>query len=348
MKPARCKHMATIGLRLVLLGFLICLQALALDLSAGPAAGAPAATAPSCRFRRCPSASIAGPRLQDSVHKRRAEPKHLHRTRPTSSSSCSTTSASAWPTFGGEIHTPTLTRLANEGISYNAFHTTSICSPTRAALLTGRNHQRVGSGTIAERAVDWDGYTGVIPEDLGDDRRGAARLRLQDRGLRQMAQHAGDRDHGDGTVRPLADRHMASTTSTASSPARPRNGSRAWSRTTTPIEPPHDDRSTTSARTWRTRRITWLRKHRAFAPDKPFLMYWAPGAAHGPHHIFKEWADKYKGKFDDGWDAYRERVFKRQKELGWIPADTKLTPRAETMAGVGQHSRVAAAVPARG
>ena len=68
------------------------------------------------------------------------------------------------------------------------------------------------------------------------------------------------------------------------------------------------------------------------APDKPFLMYWAPGAAHGPHHIFKEWADKYKGKFDDGWDALRERVFKRQKELGWIPADTKLTPRAEAMA----------------
>ena len=69
----------------------------------------------------------------------------------------------------------------------------------------------------------------------------------------------------------------------------------------------------------------------AFAPDKPFFMYWAPGAAHGPHHIFKEWADKYKGKFDDGWDAYRERVFARQKQLGWIPADTKLTPRAESM-----------------
>ena len=66
-------------------------------------------------------------------------------------------------TYGGPIHTPTLSRIANEGISYNAFHTTAICSPTRAALLTGRNHQRVGSGTIAERAVDWDGYTGVIP-----------------------------------------------------------------------------------------------------------------------------------------------------------------------------------------
>ena len=75
-----------------------------------------------------------------------------------------------------------------------------------------------------------------------------------------------------------------------------------------------------------------MRAHRAYAPDKPFLMYWAPGAGHGPHHIFKEWADKYKGQFDDGWDALRERTFKRQKELGWIPADTKLTPRAESMA----------------
>ena len=96
-------------------------------------------------------------------------------------------------TFGGEVHTPTLTRLANEGISYNAFHTTSICSPTRAALLTGRNHHRVGIGTIAERAVDWDGYTGVIPRTSATVAEGARQLRLQDRRLRQVAQHARDR-----------------------------------------------------------------------------------------------------------------------------------------------------------
>ena len=71
--------------------------------------------------------------------------------------------------------------------------------------------------------------------------------------------------------------------------------------------------------------------HKALQPDKPFYMYWASGAIHGPHHIMKEWADKYKGKFDDGWDAYRERVFKRAKEKGWIPADAQLTPRHETM-----------------
>ena len=98
-----------------------------------------------------------------------------------------------------------------------------------------------------------------------------------------------------------------------------------------PIEPPHDETYHLSE-DLSDKAITWMRKHRAFAPDKPFMMYWAPGAGHGPHHIFKAWADKYKGKFDDGWDALRERTFARQKELGWIPGDTKLTSRAGSMA----------------
>jgi arylsulfatase len=77
--------------------------------------------------------------------------------------------------------------------------------------------------------------------------------------------------------------------------------------------------------------ITWMRRHLAVNPDRPFLMWWTPGAVHGPHHVAKEWADKYKGKFDDGWDAYQKRVFERQKKMGWIPADTKLAPRPEGM-----------------
>ena len=97
------------------------------------------------------------------------------------------------------------------------------------------------------------------------------------------------------------------------------------------IEPPHDEKYHLTE-DMADKAITWLKQHRAFSPDKPFLMYWAPGAAHGPHHVFPEWADKYKGKFDHGWDELRERIFARQKELGWIPADTELTPRAETMA----------------
>ena len=97
------------------------------------------------------------------------------------------------------------------------------------------------------------------------------------------------------------------------------------------VEPPHDERYHLSEGL-ADKAITWLRKRQAYAPDKPFLMYWAPGATHGPHHIFKEWADKYKGKFNEGWDVLRERTFKRQKELGWIPVDAELTPRDETMA----------------
>ena len=111
---------------------------------------------------------------------------------------------------------------------------------------------------------------------------------------------------------------------------RPRNGSRGSTKTSIRSSRPHDERYHLSE-DLAERAVTWMKQHRAYAPDKPFFMYWAPGAAHGPHHIFKEWADKYKGQFDDGWDAMRERIFKRQKELGWIPADAKLTPRADTM-----------------
>ena len=85
--------------------------------------------------------------------------------------------------------------------------------------------------------------------------------------------------------------------------------------------------------------IGWLHRHKAMQPDKPFYMYWASGCLHGPHHVMKEWADKYAGKFDDGWDAYRERVFARAKEKGWIPPDAQLTPRDPSTAGVGGHPR---------
>jgi arylsulfatase len=99
---------------------------------------------------------------------------------------------------------------------------------------------------------------------------------------------------------------------------------------TTAIEPPHDE-SYHLTEDMADKGITWLKKHRAFAPDKPFFMYWAPGGVHGPHHVAQDWADKYKGKFDQGWDKLREEIFARQKKLGWIPADTELTARDKTM-----------------
>jgi arylsulfatase len=98
-----------------------------------------------------------------------------------------------------------------------------------------------------------------------------------------------------------------------------------------PIEPPHDEKYHLT-QDMVDRGLAWLKRHQAYSPDKPFFMYWAPGAVHGPHHIFPEWADKYKGKFNDGWDKYRERVFAKQKQLGVIPAETQLTPRDATMA----------------
>ncbi|WP_295384027.1 sulfatase-like hydrolase/transferase [uncultured Thiodictyon sp.] len=285
-------------------------------------------------FPPIPSASIAAPTLAESKMVRRAEPNHLPADAPNILIILlDDVGFGLADTYGGPIHTPTLSRIANAGISYNAFHTTAICSPTRAALLTGRNHQRVGSGTIAERAVDWDGYTGEIPRTSAT-----------------LAKVLGD--YGYATAAFGKWHNTPATQTTAMGPftlwpTGPGIGfdyfygflageTSQWEprlvENFNTIEPPHDERYHLSE-DLADQAIKWLRKHRAFSPDKPFFMYWAPGAGHGPHHIFKEWADKYKGQFDNGWDALRERTFARQQALGWIPADTQLTPRADNMAG---------------
>ena len=282
-------------------------------------------------MKSSPTASVAGPTLQESKHQRRVEPNHLRADAPNILILLLDDVGFGVPdTFGGEVHTPTLTRIANDGICYNQFHTTSICSPTRAALLTGRNHQHVGSGTIAERALDFDGYTGVIPPSAAT----VAKV-LHDYGYKTSAF---GKWHNTPATETTAmgpfDRwptgygfdYFYGFLAGETSQYEPR-----LFENINPIEPPHDPTYHLSS-DMADKGLTWLHRHQAFSPDKPFLMYWAPGAAHGPHHVFKEWADKYKGKFDSGWDAYRERVIKRQKEMGWIPEDTKLTPRDETMA----------------
>src|SRR5271166_1143956 len=282
-------------------------------------------------FPPVPSASVAAPRLQDSIHRRRAQPNHLREDAPNVliilMDDVGFGQAS---TFGGEVNTPTLSRLADQGISYNTFHTTSICSPTRAALLTGRNHQRVGNGTIAERAVDWDGYTGIIPRTSATM---AEVLRYY--GYKTAAIGKWHNTPADQTTSMVPfDRwptghgfdYFYGFLAGETSQWEPR-----LVENTNQIEPPHDEKYHLTEDLAQ-HGIEWLRHHQAFAPDKPFFLYWAPGAGHGPHQIFKEWADKYKGKFDDGWDAYRERVFARAKTLGWIPQDAQLTPRPATMA----------------
>jgi arylsulfatase A-like enzyme len=281
-------------------------------------------------FPPVPSASKAAPRLQDSVHKRRAQPDHLKPGAPNVLIILlDDVGFGQASTFGGEINTPTLSKLASQGISYNTFHTTSICSPTRAALLTGRNHQRVGNGTIAERAVDWDGYTGVIPKTSATMPEVLRYYGYNTAAIGKWHNTPADQTTAMGPFDRWPTGHgfdyfygfIAGETS-------------QWEprlvENTNQIEPPHSQKYHLSEDLAQ-HGIDWLRRHQAFTPDKPFFLYWAPGAGHGPHQIFKEWADKYKGKFDDGWDAYRDRVFARQKQLGWIPADTKLTPRADNM-----------------
>jgi arylsulfatase A-like enzyme len=281
-------------------------------------------------FPPVPSASIARPRLQDSLHKRRAQPQHLKADAPNVLIVLlDDVGFGQASTFGGEINTPTLSKLASQGLSYNTFHTTAICSPTRAALLTGRNHLRVGNGTIAERAVDWDGYTGVIPKTSATMAEVLHHYGYKTAAFGKWHNTPADQTTAMGPFDRWPTGHgfdyfygfLAGETS-------------QWEprlvENTTAIEPPHDKNYHLSE-DMAQRSIDWLRKHRAFSPDKPFFLYWAPGAAHGPHQVGKEWSEKYKGKFDTGWDAYRERVFARQKQLGWIPANSKLTPRTATM-----------------
>jgi arylsulfatase len=282
-------------------------------------------------FAPAPMESVTKPRLQDSKMKWPAQPQRLAKEAPNILIILlDDVGFGVADTFGGEVHTPTLSKLADEGLRYNTFHTTAISSPTRASLHTGRNHTRVGSGTIAERAIAFDGYTGIIPKEAAT--------------VAEVLKHYGYHTSAFGKW------HNTPATETTSMGPKERwpNGygfeyfygflagetSQYEPRLVEnydAVEPPHDPKyHLTEAMV--DKALAWIDDGKAYAPDKPFLMYWAPGAAHGPHHIFPEWADKYKGKFDDGWDAYRERVFKRQLEMGILPAGTKLTPRDATMA----------------
>ncbi len=282
-------------------------------------------------FPPTPTASVAGPTIAQSTMKWRKEPERLKPGAPNVLIVLIDDVGFGVPsTFGGEVNTPTLSRLRNEGICYNRFHTTSICSPTRAAILTGRNHHRVGNGTIAERASDFDGYTGIIPRTSAT--------------MPEVLHHYGYKSAAFGKWH-----NTPANQTTAMGPFdRWPTGhgfdyfygflageTSQWEprlyENLTAIEPPHHEKYHLTE-DMVDKGLTWIKRHQAFSPDKPFLMYWAPGGAHGPHHIFPEWADKYKGKFDDGWDRYRERVFQRQKEQGWIPADSKLTERPDTLA----------------
>jgi arylsulfatase A-like enzyme len=227
-----------------------------------------------------------------------------------------------------------LSKIARQGIAYNRFHTTAMCSPTRAALLTGRNHHRVANGQITELANDWDGYMGTIPKSSAT--------------IAEVL-----KDYGYQTGAWGKWHNTPATETTAAGPfdywpsgygfqyfygflaGEASQYEPCLMRNTAYVEHPHSSGGHSYyhlSEDLADDAIHWLRERRSFAPDRPFFMYWASGASHGPHQVPKEWADRYRGKFDDGWDKYRERAFARAKELGWIPPNTQLTPRPATLA----------------
>jgi len=231
-------------------------------------------------------------------------------------------------TFGGPCQTPTADRLAAGGLKYNRFHTTALCAPTRAAMLTGRNHHSVAMGSITETATSAPGNSSLRPNTKAPL---AMTLKLNGYSTAQFGKCHEVPVWQSSPMGPFD--------------AWPSGGggfetfygfiggeNNQWDPAlydgTTPVEPPatpEDGYHLTEDLA--DRAISWVRTQKALMPEKPFFVYFAPGATHAPHHVPKEWADKYEGQFADGWDALRERTFGRQKELGVIPADADLTTR---------------------
>jgi|RhiMethySRZTD1v2_1073278.scaffolds.fasta_scaffold45521_5 arylsulfatase A-like enzyme len=230
--------------------------------------------------------------------------------------------------FGGPCKTPTAERLAADGLKFNRFHTTALCSPTRAALLSGRNHHSVGMGGITEIATSAPGYNSIRPNTCAPL---AETLKLNGYSTAQFGKchevpvwetspmgpfdswpsGGGGFEYFYGFIGGETNQYYP-----------------AIYEGTTPVEPdktPEEGYHFTEDMT--DRAIGWMRQQKALMPDKPFFVYFAPGATHAPHHVPEEWSAKYKGRFDQGWDALREEIFARQKELGVIPEDAELTAR---------------------
>ncbi|MBB4802600.1 arylsulfatase [Flavobacterium nitrogenifigens] len=232
-------------------------------------------------------------------------------------------------TFGGGITSPTMDKLAAEGLRYNKFHTTALCSPTRAALITGRNHHSASFGVITEIATGYDGYTCVLPKNcatigevLSQNGYMTAWIGKNHNTPPWETSQAGPFDHWANGLGFDYFYGFNAGDMNHWNPVLFENRN---------LVPASTDPNYHMTIDLADHAISLVRKVKSIAPDKPYFLYVAPGATHSPHHAPKEWIDKFKGKFDMGWDAYRQETFERQKKLGVIPADTKLTPRPESL-----------------
>ncbi|MGX5773014.1 arylsulfatase [Microbacterium trichothecenolyticum] len=294
--------------------------------------GTPLPPARTLPFPPKPSGSYAGRTLAESTYSPLPPERHLNEDAPNVLVILIDDAGPALPApLGGKVATPTLDRIRQGGIGYNRFHTTSMCSPTRASLLTGRNHHRVGAGQIAELANDWDGYSGHIPKSSAT----MAEV-LRNYGYSTAAWGKWHNTPAEETTKagpyenwPTGNgfEYFYGFLAGEASQYEPN-----LVRNTTSVLPPKSpEEGYHLSEDIADDAIAWLRDHKALSPDKPFFMYWATGAIHGPHHVHKEWADKYKGVFDDGWDAYRENALAGAKAAGWVPEDAVLTPRPDSM-----------------
>jgi arylsulfatase A-like enzyme len=248
-------------------------------------------------------------------------------------------------TFGGPVPTPTMDRLARDGLRYTQFHTTALCSPTRASLLTGRNHHSAATGIIMEGGTGFPGYNTLMPKSVGT--------------FSEVLRQSGYNTAWYGKNHNIPDWH--------NSQAGPFDlwptglgfeyfygfiggDTSQWApaifENIKPIEPPHDDKDYFFEKDMADKAIERIRLLNALAPDKPWVTYYAPGTAHAPHHAPKDWIAKFKGQFDQGWDKAREETLARQKAQGVVPQDTQLTERSEGIPAWdsldADHKRVAA------
>ncbi|TQC41617.1 arylsulfatase [Rhodococcus sp. WS4] len=234
--------------------------------------------------------------------------------------------------FGGPAHTPTAERLQRDGLTYNRFHTTALCAPTRAALLSGRNHHSVGMGMITETATAAPGSSGLRPNT-----KAPLPMTLKLNGY-STAQFGKCHEVPPWQTSPIGPfdawpsggggfEYFYGFIGGENNQYYP-----ALYEGFAPVEPdktPEEGYHLTEDLT--DHAIDWISTQKSLAPDKPFFVYFAPGATHAPHHVPPEWADKYAGRFSGGWDAQREAIVERQKQRGVVPTDTVLTPRPDAI-----------------